>query len=143
MNTKFLFYYVCNISAVMDAQSRQLKVEDALQYLEKVKLQFGDKPKIYNQFLDIMKNFKSQAIDTPGVINKVSDLFKGHNELILGFNTFLPAGHKITLTDQQASAENQEVKRAAPPTNNKAVAEVMFQLRTEVTFSNNNRNTLI
>jgi Paired amphipathic helix repeat len=29
-------------------------------------------------------------IDTTGVIEKVKDLFRGHPELILGFNTFLP-----------------------------------------------------
>jgi hypothetical protein len=29
-------------------------------------------------------------IDTTGVIAKVRRLFKGHRELILGFNTFLP-----------------------------------------------------
>ncbi len=29
-------------------------------------------------------------INTEGVIEKVKSLFKGHRELILGFNTFLP-----------------------------------------------------
>ncbi|RKP34752.1 hypothetical protein BJ085DRAFT_15119 [Dimargaris cristalligena] len=42
-----------------------------------------------------MKDFKSQAIDTPGVINRVSDLFRGHARLIQGFNTFLPPGYYI------------------------------------------------
>ena len=32
----------------------------------------------------------SCRVDTAGVIVKVKDLFKGHRELILGFNTFLP-----------------------------------------------------
>ena len=89
-----------------------------------VKTQFGHKPVIYNKFLEIMKAFKSQtcvaaratgagggrrrivresaprrsaprSIDTPGVIKRVSELFRGHNQLILGFNTFLPPGFKI------------------------------------------------
>uniref|UniRef100_A0A8B9RCU9 SIN3 transcription regulator family member Aa n=1 Tax=Astyanax mexicanus TaxID=7994 RepID=A0A8B9RCU9_ASTMX len=34
-------------------------------------------------------------IDTPGVISRVSQLFKGHPDLIMGFNTFLPPGYKI------------------------------------------------
>ena len=40
-------------------------------------------------------------IDTPGVISRVSALFKGHPDLIVGFNTFLPPGYKIevSLTD--------------------------------------------
>ena len=63
---------------------RELKVEDALLYLDQVKMEFGDKPEIYNEFLDIMKNFKAQEIDTPGVIQRVSQLFHGYNKLILG-----------------------------------------------------------
>uniref|UniRef100_A0A673CYA2 Paired amphipathic helix protein Sin3a-like n=1 Tax=Sphaeramia orbicularis TaxID=375764 RepID=A0A673CYA2_9TELE len=76
-------------------QFQRLKVEDALSYLDQVKLQFGNQPQVYNDFLDIMKEFKSQSIDTPGVINRVSQLFKGHPDLIMGFNTFLPPGYKI------------------------------------------------
>lgn len=34
-------------------------------------------------------------IDTPGVINRVSELFAGHPNLIQGFNTFLPPGYRI------------------------------------------------
>ncbi|GMI25600.1 hypothetical protein TrRE_jg671, partial [Triparma retinervis] len=76
---------------------RELRVEDALQYLDQVKMEFGDRPHIYNEFLDIMKNFKSQQIDTPGVIRSVSNLFHGNKKLVLGFNTFLPEGYKIEL----------------------------------------------
>jgi paired amphipathic helix protein Sin3a len=65
--------------------------------LDQVKLKFKDQPKVYEQFLDIMKDFKSQVIDTPGVIARVSELFKGHDNLILGFNTFLPPGYKIEM----------------------------------------------
>ncbi len=36
------------------------KVEDALSYLDQVKLQFGNQPQVYNDFLDIMKEFKNQ-----------------------------------------------------------------------------------
>lgn len=34
-------------------------------------------------------------IDTPGVIERVSNLFAGHPNLIQGFNTFLPPGYRI------------------------------------------------
>ena len=78
---------------------RELKVEDALLYLDQVKLEFGDRPRIYNEFLEIMKNFKSNVIDTPGVIDRVRTLFRGYNKLILGFNTFLPDGYKIEMAD--------------------------------------------
>ena len=35
------------------------------------------------------------SIDTPGVIQRVSNLFAGHPNLIQGFNTFLPPGYQI------------------------------------------------
>ncbi|KAI0313378.1 hypothetical protein OF83DRAFT_558985 [Amylostereum chailletii] len=77
------------------ANERQLNVNDALTYLDAVKAQFNDRPDVYNVFLDIMKEFKSQVIDTPGVIARVATLFHGHPALIQGFNTFLPVGYRI------------------------------------------------
>ncbi|KAI9741094.1 MAG: Transcriptional regulatory protein sin3 [Cirrosporium novae-zelandiae] len=77
------------------AQGQQPILNDALSYLDQVKVRFQDQPDVYNRFLDIMKDFKSQTIDTPGVIERVSTLFAGHANLIQGFNTFLPPGYRI------------------------------------------------
>jgi len=41
--------------------ARPLNVTDALSYLDDVKFQFSERPEVYNQFLDIMKDFKSQT----------------------------------------------------------------------------------
>jgi hypothetical protein len=41
--------------------NRPLNVTDALSYLDAVKVQFQDQPDVYNKFLDIMKDFKSQV----------------------------------------------------------------------------------
>ncbi|GAB5588318.1 hypothetical protein Unana1_03218 [Umbelopsis nana] len=92
---------------------RPLNVRDALTYLDQVKVQFSDQPDVYNKFLDIMKDFKSQAIDTPGVIERVSTLFRGHPSLISGFNTFLPPGYRI-----ECSLDNndQDVIKVTTPT---------------------------
>lgn len=76
-------------------QGQQPILNDALSYLDQVKVQFADHPDVYNKFLDIMKDFKSGAIDTPGVIGRVSTLFAGNPDLIQGFNTFLPPGYRI------------------------------------------------
>ena len=91
--------------AVALSQGQQPILNDALSYLDQVKVRFVQQPDVYNQFLDIMKDFKSQAIDTPGVIDRVSSLFAGHPELIQGFNTFLPPGYRIecgTIDDPNA-----------------------------------------
>ena len=57
-------------------------------------------------------------IDTPGVINRVSKLFKNHDNLILGFNTFLPPGFKIkpeSLQSYQDQHNGAEVSGAGAP----------------------------
>ncbi|KAI6182361.1 HDAC-interact domain-containing protein [Aphelenchoides bicaudatus] len=76
-------------------RNQPLQVEDALCYLEQVRQQFTDTPEIYSTFLEVMKDFKSQIIDTQGVIRKVGDLFVDHPRLIIGFNTFLPTGYEV------------------------------------------------
>lgn len=115
-------------AASSSSQYRQLNVKDALTYLELVKVKFNDQPEIYNRFLDIMKDFKSQSIDTPGVIDRVSSLFRGHPNLITGFNTFLPPGYRIeptnnpldpvkviTPVDAAATAAGVDLTKAAAP----------------------------
>ncbi|KAK2408186.1 paired amphipathic helix protein Sin3 [Trifolium repens] len=74
-----------------------LATNDALSYLKAVREMFQDDKEKYDEFLEVMKDFKAQRIDTAGVIVRVKELFKGHKDLILGFNTFLPKGYAITL----------------------------------------------
>ncbi|BGP46609.1 hypothetical protein JCM10450v2_002456 [Rhodotorula kratochvilovae] len=81
--------------AQQQASFRPLNVRDALHYLDRVKQQFANEYEVYDQFLTIMKDFKTQNIDTPGVIDRVSTLFRDHPSLIQGFNTFLPPGYRI------------------------------------------------
>lgn len=93
------------------AHGQQPILNDALSYLDQVKVRFNDQPDVYNRFLDIMKDFKSQAIDTPGVIERVSNLFNGHPALIQGFNTFLPPGYRI----ECGTEENPDAIRVTTP----------------------------
>ncbi|KAF9652603.1 hypothetical protein BDM02DRAFT_3153710 [Thelephora ganbajun] len=96
---------------------RPLNVKDALSYLNAVKVQFQHKPDVYNLFLDIMKDFKGQLIDTPGVIQRVAHLFHGHPLLISEFNTFLPYGYQITVM-QDPKVRNAHCVRVATPGGN-------------------------
>ncbi|KAI8013889.1 Paired amphipathic helix protein Sin3-like 2 [Camellia lanceoleosa] len=81
--------------------AQKLTTNDALTYLKEVEEMFQDQKNKYDMFLDVMKDFKAQRIDTIGVITRVKELFKGHNNLIFGFNTFLPKGYEITLIDDE------------------------------------------
>ncbi|KAG8501559.1 hypothetical protein CXB51_003864 [Gossypium anomalum] len=82
--------------------SQKLTTNDALTYLKEVKEMFQDQKEKYDMFLEVMKDFKAQRTDTVGVIARVKELFKGHNNLIYGFNTFLPKGYEITLHEDKA-----------------------------------------
>ncbi|KAG4128480.1 hypothetical protein ERO13_D09G023200v2 [Gossypium hirsutum] len=84
------------------SMSQKLTTNDALTYLKEVKEMFQDQKEKYDMFLEVMKDFKAQRTDTAGVIARVKELFKGHNNLIYGFNTFLPKGYGITLDEDEA-----------------------------------------
>lgn len=78
---------------IIDAQEPILN--DALSFLDAVKVANAGDPQIYNRFLDTMRDFKSGAIGTPRVIERVISLFAKNTYLIRGFNTFLPPGYRI------------------------------------------------
>jgi len=77
--------------------SRKLKVEDALCYMNKVKYEFTNQPEVYDDFLVLLGEFKTKKIDYLGVAERISNIFKGHPELIMGFNVWLPPSHQIEL----------------------------------------------
>ncbi|CAH2038379.1 unnamed protein product [Thlaspi arvense] len=78
-----------------------LTTSDALHYLKAVKNIFQDNVETYETFLQVMKDFKAQRVDTLGVIEKIKALFKGYNDLLLGFNTFLPKDYTIVLPPEE------------------------------------------
>ncbi|KAK8956962.1 Paired amphipathic helix protein Sin3-like 4 [Platanthera zijinensis] len=92
----------------LPTSTQKLTTNDALSYLKAVKDIFQDKVEKYDEFLEVMKDFKSQRIDTSGVIMRVKELFKGHRGLILGFNTFLPSGYEIKLPEEKKPVEFEE-----------------------------------
>jgi len=70
-------------------------MEEAIAYVEAVKNEFQDEIEKYDEFLNVMMDFKALRIDTSGVIARLKDLFKGHRNLILGFNIFVPKGSEL------------------------------------------------
>lgn len=84
--------------------------------------------------------FLLSSIDTPGVISRVSNLFKGHPDLIVGFNTFLPPGFKIEVHGQneiniQGPAQHSHTLQQIAMRHNAAAAAV-----SQIWNKLNNRN---
>ncbi|CDY23528.1 BnaA07g24000D [Brassica napus] len=73
------------------------KLTYALEYVKTVKDKFKDTRQKFDEFLEVIVDFRAEKIDTYGVILKVKELFKDQQELLLGFDSFLPEGWKITL----------------------------------------------
>ncbi|KAJ7441102.1 paired amphipathic helix, partial [Mycena latifolia] len=71
---------------------------DTIAYLEAIKKQLSNQPDVYGRFLDILKDFKGEIIDTHGAVQAVVRLFYGNHELIQGFAVFLPAGYAIDVS---------------------------------------------
>ncbi|KAL6619882.1 hypothetical protein ACP70R_035021 [Stipagrostis hirtigluma subsp. patula] len=86
-------------------QQAKLTTDDALLYITSVRHKFRDRADKYNEFLEVMRDFKSNRIDTPGVVIRIKTIFEGFPELMIGFNAFLPAGYAIRPPD----VENKSV----------------------------------
>ncbi|XP_010480637.1 PREDICTED: paired amphipathic helix protein Sin3-like 4 [Camelina sativa] len=69
----------------------------ALAYLKTVKYTFRYQCEKYDEFLEILTDYSCRRVDFLGVIRRLKELFKGHQELLVGFNTFMPKGLKMTL----------------------------------------------
>lgn len=86
---------------------------DAISFLDQVKIQFADQPWVYNNFLDITKDYADpkysphspeilivrliktcrKEIFVDEVLDRVYELFADHPYLLEGFDSFLPPGH--------------------------------------------------
>ncbi|PPR03339.1 hypothetical protein CVT24_012579 [Panaeolus cyanescens] len=82
-------------NAMAMALSQNIGVDAKLRYYEFVKTQFEEQPSVSITFFDIMKEYREERIDTPTVIQRITDLFGLYPALLTAFNIFLPPGYEI------------------------------------------------
>ncbi|XP_048562602.1 paired amphipathic helix protein Sin3b-like [Triticum urartu] len=87
--------------APADSHGEFLELEDALRYMKMVK---NRHPATYNEFLNVMAHYKRGRIGVAEVASRVAALLRDSPDLIVGFNAFLPKGHRIRLSDEQLAA---------------------------------------
>jgi hypothetical protein len=87
--------------------------DDALQYLEQVQTQFGDQPKVYHQFLGIMKKFKAQAIDMKEVTDQVTRRSSRATTLLLWASMHSSRGRGSSIRGRGV-ATTRAMERASP-----------------------------
>ncbi|KAA1477770.1 hypothetical protein DENSPDRAFT_885357 [Dentipellis sp. KUC8613] len=81
-------------------EDRELTVIDALNYLDVVKKELKDEPDALRAFFVILSNFKKNRIDTPGVLFRMTSLFRHHPALVPGFSIFLPPGYGLSVDSE-------------------------------------------
>ncbi|KLO13152.1 hypothetical protein SCHPADRAFT_904456 [Schizopora paradoxa] len=74
---------------------RQRIMSDAFTYIFTVKERFKDSVSQYTQFLDVMKDYRNDAIDVHCAMRRILVLLHGHTDLILGLQVFLPPGYRF------------------------------------------------
>ncbi|CAJ2629963.1 unnamed protein product [Trifolium pratense] len=69
----------------------------ALAFLKAIQVTFKDKKEKHNEIVKLVKDFKARGNSST---KRMKELLKGHTNLILLFNTFMPKEHRITLSSQ-------------------------------------------
>uniref|UniRef100_A0A8R1E5P5 HDAC_interact domain-containing protein n=1 Tax=Caenorhabditis japonica TaxID=281687 RepID=A0A8R1E5P5_CAEJA len=87
------------VAVMSDDVVQDAKSDEALAYLRKIKLAFSQDVSIFDRFMNVVINSRAQRIELPRIIEQVVDLLHTSPDLVLGFNTFLPAGVYISLAD--------------------------------------------
>ncbi|KAK7362137.1 hypothetical protein VNO77_04240 [Canavalia gladiata] len=73
---------------------------DAMRFLTTVKDTFQDQVGKFDEFCEVMNNFKAHRIGVVEVRSRAMDIFEGHRDLILEFNKFLPKRYEISLPSE-------------------------------------------
>lgn len=114
-----------------DKVSPQVELDDALNYLDKIKKRFQKHPAIYNQFLEILGNYQREKTSTEDVYAQVTRLFGSTApDLVQGFEQFLPEHAKAAVLARaqqihKVTVEEREEPKYTQPENAQTVDMVL------------------
>ncbi|XP_010453633.1 PREDICTED: paired amphipathic helix protein Sin3-like 1 [Camelina sativa] len=88
--------------------------DEAMSFVLEVRETFRDQRDKFETFLNILKalgqgSMRENRPDYATLVARVKQLFHGHNNLIIGFNTILLPEHQISLEDENDSEEESSV----------------------------------
>lgn len=67
-----------------------LSLDQARDYVAKVKNRFLNEPQTFKTFLEILHNYQAEQTPLQMVLEQITALFAGHDDLIDQFKVFLP-----------------------------------------------------
>ncbi|CAL0311942.1 unnamed protein product [Lupinus luteus] len=94
---------------IVNGGGQKLTTNDALVYLKAVKDMFQDKKEQYDEFLEVMKDFKAQRKENKSiteVYQEVAALFEGHFDILNEFTHFLPDTSAAASSNHYVCARN-------------------------------------
>lgn len=74
------------------------------------------RPKLYQRFMTLLEDFHTKRLGVAEVIREIVKLFKGHPNLVLGFNDCLPDGWQIHMYDTKHFTVEQRDSEGVPKT---------------------------
>ena len=107
---------IISISSIFTIMSAlpQPSVQHARNYVGRVKHALGSSSPQYRLFLSTLKGYRTQELTPQEVIYRISDLFQGRHELILGFNAFLPEEYQIRPPEDEGVGDNGNAPVVVP-----------------------------
>jgi paired amphipathic helix protein Sin3a len=88
----------------------QSHLEQARDFVNKIRIRFSEKPEIHSSFLNILQTFQSEQSSPQEVYQQVAELFQNQTDLLHEFSQFLPESEII-----RASSQNSTGKKGIPP----------------------------
>jgi hypothetical protein len=92
-----------------------IEFDHAITYVTTIKKRFGDEPRTYQHFLEILHTYQKEQRGIREVLEQVSSLFADHPDLLKQFTYFLPEAVQEQAKERlhAAAAEAEERQAAA------------------------------
>ncbi|XP_058772378.1 paired amphipathic helix protein Sin3-like 3 isoform X2 [Vicia villosa] len=91
------------------SSKEEVTCDDAKIYLQEIKVAFKDEKQKFNEFLKTMKDIKKKRAEIASMLARVKEMFEGHGELLLKFNTYLSDEFEIAPSPEKPEVKKPEV----------------------------------
>lgn len=99
------------LPAVQSSPAKRPELDQARNYVKKIKQRFSDSPQIYKTFLSILHKYHRENKTFNEVFEQISELFKGQDDLLREFMDFLPDETQPTPSIPQAQPQLQQLQQ--------------------------------
>ena len=89
--------------ADLDSAGRR-DTRDTLEYLQRVRAAYVDQPETYKRFMQLLHEYHTGRVREFETVKRVVGLFQAQSGLVLGFNSFLPAGYSVHVMGESSES---------------------------------------